>query len=98
MIPVIYIINFRDPATYFLATSFEMRNKDVIYVANTFSVESTKFMTYLNTINTTIQGPISTATSAYGLRNIIRGTGSVPSVFSTSPTTIVTSPPPAAGP
>ena len=89
MIPVIYAINLRDPAGYFLASSFEMRNKDIIYVSNAFSVDATKFMTYLNTINATIQGPISTATSAYGLRNIIRGTGAVPSVFSTTSTTVV---------
>jgi polysaccharide export outer membrane protein len=89
VIPVIYTINLRDPAGYFLASSFEMRNKDIIYVSNAFSVDATKFMTYLNTINTTIQGPISTATSAYGLRNIIRGTGAVPSVFTTTSTTVV---------
>jgi len=92
VIPVIYIINLRDPAGYFLASSFEIRNKDIIYAANSFSVESTKFMTYLNTINTTIQGPIATATSAYGLRNIIKGTGAVPSVFTSSPTTTVVTP------
>jgi polysaccharide export outer membrane protein len=54
-----------------------MRNKDIIYVSNAFSVESTKFMAYLNTIQATIQAPITTVTSAYGLRNIIRGTGAV---------------------
>jgi polysaccharide biosynthesis/export protein len=83
MIPVIYTINLRDPAGYFLASSFEMRNKDIIYASNAFSVESTKFMTYLNTIQTTIQTPITTVTSAYGLRNIIRGTGAVPAVITT---------------
>jgi polysaccharide export outer membrane protein len=93
VIPVIYTINLRDPAGYFLASSFEMRNKDILYVSNSFSVESTKFMTYLNTINATIQGPITTVTSAYGLRNIIQGTGAVPSVFTSGgATTIVTSP------
>ncbi len=93
VIPVIYTVNLRDPAGYFLASSFEMRNKDILYVSNSFSVESTKFMTYLNTINTTIQDPITTVTSAYGLRNIIRGTGAVPSVVTTGgATTIVTSP------
>jgi polysaccharide export outer membrane protein len=90
VIPVIYTINLRDPAGYFLASSFEMRNKDILYVSNSFSVESTKFMTYLNTINTTIQAPITTVTSAYGLRNIIQGTGAVPSVFTTGATTVVT--------
>jgi polysaccharide export outer membrane protein len=92
IVPVIYTINLRDPAGYFLASSFEMRNKDILYVSNSFSVESTKFMTYLNTVNTTIQAPMTTVTSAYGLRNIIRGTGAVPSVVTTGGTTVVTTP------
>jgi polysaccharide export outer membrane protein len=92
IIPVIYAINLRDPAGYFLASSFEMRNKDILYASNSFSVESTKFMNYLNTVNTTIQGPITTVTSAYGLRNIIQGTGAVPSVFTTGTTTVVAAP------
>jgi len=90
VIPVIYTINLRDPAGYFLASSFEMRNKDILYASNSFSVESTKFITYLNTLNTAIQTPISTVTSAYGLRNIIQGTGAVPSVVTTGTTTVVT--------
>jgi polysaccharide biosynthesis/export protein len=90
MIPVIYTINLRDPAGYFLASSFEMRNKDILYVSNAFSVESTKFMTYVNTIQTTIQTPMNTVTTAYGLRNIIRGTGAVPAVISTGSTTVAT--------
>jgi len=92
MIPVIYTINLRDPAGYFLASSFEMRNKDILYVSNAFSVESTKLMTYLNTIQGTIQSHITTVTSAYGLRNIVRGTGAVPTVISRGPTTVVTGP------
>jgi polysaccharide biosynthesis/export protein len=95
VIPVIYTINLRDPAGLFLAGSFEMRNKDILYASNSLSVEATKFMNYLNTINTTIQGPITTVTSAYGLRNIIRGAGAVPSVFVTGGTTTVA---PAAAP
>jgi polysaccharide export outer membrane protein len=90
VIPVIYTINMRDPAGYFLATSFEMRNKDILYVSNSFSVESTKFITYLNTLNQAIQTPISTVTSAYGLRNIITGTGAVPTVVTTGSTTVIT--------
>jgi polysaccharide biosynthesis/export protein len=90
VIPVIYAINLRDPAGLFLASSFEMRNKDIIYASNSISVEATKFMNYLNTINNTVQGPINTVTSAYGLRNIIQGTGAVPSVFSTGGTVVTT--------
>jgi len=69
-----------------------MRNKDILFVSNSFSVESTKFMNYLNLIGTTVQTPITTVTSAYGLRNIIQGTGAVPSVFGTGGTTVVTTP------
>src|SRR5262249_37300285 len=87
VIPMIYAINLRDPAGYFLSSSLEMRNKDIIYVSNAFSVESTKFMTYVNTIQTTIQTPMNTVTTAYGLRNIIRGTGAVPAVITTGGTT-----------
>jgi polysaccharide export outer membrane protein len=49
-------------------------------------------MTWLNNIQTTIQNPITTITSAYGLRNIIQGTGAVPSVITTGGTTVVTPP------
>ena len=83
IIPVIYSVNLRDPAGYFLSSSLEMRNKDIIYVSNSFSVESTKFMTYLNTIQNAITTPMNTVTTAYGLRNIIRGVGAVPAVITT---------------
>src|SRR5262249_40717002 len=74
IIPVIYNINFRNPGSYFLATTFEMRNKDVIYVSNSVSVEASKFLNYVRTVNATVNDPISTAINAYTLKNIIRGT------------------------
>jgi len=73
IIPIIYVINLRDPAGYFLATTFEMRNKDVIFVSNSYSVENTKFLTYLNNINATINDPITTAINVYTLRNLTKG-------------------------
>jgi polysaccharide biosynthesis/export protein len=72
IIPVIYNINFRNPASYFLATTFEMRNKDVIYVSNSVSVEATKFLTYVRTVNATLNDPINYAISGIALRNIIK--------------------------
>jgi polysaccharide export outer membrane protein len=72
IIPVIYNINFRNPATYFLATTFEMRNKDVIYVSNSVSVEATKFISYIRLLNATINDPIATAIQAYTLKSIIQ--------------------------
>ena len=76
-IPVIYEFNLREPQGYFLASKFPMRNKDVVFVANARSVEKTKFLTYVRTINGTISDPIQTAISAYSLKNLINGTGGV---------------------
>jgi polysaccharide export outer membrane protein len=75
IIPVIYNLNFRDPAGFFLASKFQMRNKDVIYVANAISVDSTKFMSYLTTIIGTAEDPVLAATSVYTLRALIASSG-----------------------
>jgi polysaccharide biosynthesis/export protein len=73
IIPVIYNINFRNPGSYFLATTFEMRNKDVIQVSNSVSTEATKFLTYIRTVNSTLNDPINYAINAYTLKNILKG-------------------------
>jgi polysaccharide export outer membrane protein len=75
IIPVIYNLNLRDPAGFFLATKFQMRNKDVIFVANAISVDSTKLMNYLTTIIGTVQDPVLSAINVYALRNLIATTG-----------------------
>jgi polysaccharide export outer membrane protein len=72
IVPVIYQINLRDPAGYFLATKFQLRNKDVILASNASSVESAKVMQYLRLINATVNDPIVTATNAYILKAAIR--------------------------
>ena len=84
LIPVVYNINFRDPSGYFVASNFEMRNKDMIYVSNSVSVESSKAMNYFNTINSTIQAPISTAISGYTLKSLIKGGTSSPAIITTT--------------
>jgi polysaccharide biosynthesis/export protein len=63
IIPIIYILNLRDPSGFFLATKFQMRNKDLIYVSNAPSVETTKFLVYLQTIIGTINDPIVASTN-----------------------------------
>jgi len=88
LIPVIYNINLRDPAGYFLASNFEMRNKDMIYVSNAASVESTKAMAYFSTINSTVQAPISTAISAKTLQQLLSGSGASSTAIITSPTPV----------
>ena len=86
IIPVIYVVNFRDPSGYFLAQSFEMRNKDVIYTSNAASVETTKFLSFLRTIMATANDPIIYATNGYALKAAINGTGA--STIITTPTPI----------
>jgi polysaccharide biosynthesis/export protein len=77
IIPVIYNLNLRDPAGYFLATNFEIRNKDVIFTANAASVETTKFLNFLRTIMATADDPIVYATNYYTLINTMKGISGV---------------------
>jgi polysaccharide biosynthesis/export protein len=72
IIPVVYNVNFRDPAAYFLATKLEMRNKDVIYISNSIAVERAKIMQYIRLVTATINDPIVAANNAVILRNNIK--------------------------
>lgn len=87
IVPVIYLANLRDPSGYFLSQSFEMRNKDVIFVSNAAAVETTKFLIFLRTIMATANDPILYATNAYALKAAINGTTST---IITTPTPITT--------
>jgi polysaccharide export outer membrane protein len=73
IIPVIYNVNFRDPAGYFLGTKFQMRNKDVIFVSNASTIEQAKVMNYINLITATVNNPIVAATNFYVLKADIHG-------------------------
>jgi polysaccharide biosynthesis/export protein len=74
IIPVVYNVNFRDPAGYFLATRFQMQNKDVLYISNATTVQAAKAMNYFRLIVATVNDPISAATNVYTLKNVINGT------------------------
>jgi polysaccharide export outer membrane protein len=43
-VPVIYRLDLRDPQGFFFAQNFGVRNKDVIYIANSKSTEFIKFL------------------------------------------------------
>lgn len=43
-VPVVYQINLRDPASFFVTQHFPMQNHDVIYVANSPEAEFNKFL------------------------------------------------------
>ena len=75
IIPVVYAVNLHDPTGYFLATKMQMRNKDVLYISNSGSVETAKLMTYFRLVVATVNDPILAATNGLLLRNIINGVG-----------------------
>jgi polysaccharide biosynthesis/export protein len=54
LVPIIFQIDFRDPGGYFLATRMQMRNDDIIFVANAHSYEGAKILNYVSLVMTTI--------------------------------------------
>ena len=75
LIPVVYNVNYRDPAGYFLATKFQMRNKDVLFASNASAVEQAKVMNYIRLVTATANDPIVASTNAIVLRSTIRNLG-----------------------
>jgi polysaccharide export outer membrane protein len=82
-VPVIYEADLRDPPSLFLVTQFPMRNKDIIYISNSRSVESSKFFTYVRLIDATLTDPINTAIAAYALKAAVNGTSTSSVLIST---------------
>ena len=64
-IPVIYRLNLKDPATFFVAQSFPVQNKDVLYVSNAPAAELQKF---LNIIVSAIYPIANVASAANSLK------------------------------
>lgn len=80
-VPIVFNVNFQDPAGYFIATKMTMRPFDVIYAANAPQVDVTKVLYFINTT-------LVTAQSGVTLVNTIRNPGAT-----TSTTTITTAGP-----
>ncbi|NIJ38694.1 polysaccharide export outer membrane protein [Sphingopyxis panaciterrae] len=57
-VPVIYRINMNDPSTFFVAQTFPIRNRDVIYVSNAPLADIQKF---LNVVSSTLLPAATTA-------------------------------------
>lgn len=49
-VPVVYQFDMNDPATFFLAQNFPMKNKDVMYVSAASSVELMKFLSIVTSV------------------------------------------------
>ncbi len=54
-IPTIYRLNLRDPSGMLLAAGFQMRSKDVMYVANARVVDYYKLLTLINNTTTAVR-------------------------------------------
>ena len=73
IIPVVYDVSFRDPAGYFLASKFQMRNKDVMFASNASAVEQAKVMNYIRLVTATVNDPMVAANNFYILRAATKG-------------------------
>lgn len=57
LVPVVYRLNLRQPNSFFLMQTFDMRDQDVIYVANHPAAQFAKFLQIIQPIiNNSIQG------------------------------------------
>jgi polysaccharide biosynthesis/export protein len=59
--PVVYRLNLRDANSFFLARSFPMKDKDILYVANSMSDPVQKFLSLVGTISS----PVISGASVY---------------------------------
>jgi polysaccharide export outer membrane protein len=97
-VPIVYSVSFSDPAGYFLATRVQMRNKDVLFVANAQAVEITKFAAFANTVMSVPANGIGLASAIQSNRilfhtpNPTTATPIVSTTVVTPPTTVVTPP------
>ncbi len=89
LVPVIFSVSFRDPGGYFLATRLQMRNDDIIFVANAESVDTSKFLTFVNLVTSTAVGTASAIQAVPITEQIVHG-----HAFGTVFTTGVTVPAP----
>lgn len=90
LIPVIFSTSFRDPGGYFLATNFQMRNGDVIFVANAESVDVIKFLNSIDALMNTANNGLILGENGIILYNSIRalqggGTATVTTTTTTTP-------------
>lgn len=68
LVPVVYNVDFRDPAGFFLASKFEMRDKDVLFAANAATVDTAKFLQFVRVVISTANDTIVTANNAQILK------------------------------
>ncbi len=73
LVPVIFSVSFRDPGGYFLATRLQMRNDDIIFVANAQSVDFTKFVAFVSQVTSAASGTASAIQSVPITAQVVQG-------------------------
>jgi len=68
LVPVVYNVDFRDPAGFFLANKFEMRDKDVLFAANAATVDTAKFLQFVRVVIATANDTVVSANNAQILK------------------------------
>ncbi len=69
-IPTIYHVNLRDPSGMLLAAGFQMRTKDVMYVANAKVVDYFKLLNLINNTTNTVSNAATAAANVNALRHL----------------------------
>jgi len=62
-VPVVYRLNLRNANSYFMARAFQMRDKDILYVANAPMTEVQKFLTVVGSA----VAPVASGAAIYNL-------------------------------
>lgn len=62
-VPTVYTVDLSQAEGYFLANNFFIKHNDIIYIAESPSVDLQKFLGIINSINTTAQGTLGTVTA-----------------------------------
>ncbi len=73
LVPIIFNVSFRDPSGYFLATRFQMRNQDVIFVANAAEVDVTKVLAFVANVGATSSSITSAITGVPTAAAAVKG-------------------------
>jgi polysaccharide export outer membrane protein len=72
-IPTIYHVNLRDPSGLLLAAGFQMRSKDVMYVANAKVVDYFKLLNLINNTAAVVSNTANAVTNVNAARISVRG-------------------------
>jgi polysaccharide export outer membrane protein len=67
-VPVVYNVDMRDGSGFFLASKFQMRDKDVLFAANAETVNTAKWLQFVRLVISTANDGVITANNAQILR------------------------------